>query len=48
MGQQGEVGQGGGGWGHPQGAVHMAAARTVKRSWLGPGGANSDFLTWEN
>ena len=29
------VGQGGG-WGHPQGAVHMAAA--VRGSWLAPGG----------
>ena len=35
--RQGEVGEtGGGGWGHPQGAVHMVAAGlALKRPWLG-------------
>ena len=35
-------GTGGGGWGHPQGAVHMAAARLgCKRIMVGTGWANS-------
>ena len=35
-------GTGGGGWGHPQGAVHMAAARLgCKRTVVGTGWANS-------
>ena len=35
-------GTGGGGWGHPQGAVHMAAARLgCKRTMVGTGWANS-------
>ena len=35
-------GTGGGGWGHPQGAVHMAAARFgCKRTVVGTGWANS-------
>ena len=35
-------GTGGGGWGHPQDAVHMAAARLgCKRTIVGAGWANS-------
>ena len=35
-------GTGGAGWGHPQGAVHMAAARLgCKRTMVGTGWANS-------
>ena len=35
-------GTGGGGWGHPQDAVHMAAARLgCKRTVVGTGWANS-------
>ena len=35
-------GTGGAGWGHPQGAVHMAAARLgYKRTMVGTGWANS-------
>ena len=35
-------GTGGGGWGHPQGAVHMAAARFGgKKAMVGTGWANS-------
>ena len=37
-----KVGTGGGGWGHQQGAVHMAAARLgCKRAMVGTGWANS-------
>ena len=35
-------GTGGGGWGHPQGAVHIAAARLgCKKAMVGTGWANS-------
>ena len=38
---------GGGGWGHPQGAVHMVAAGlALKRPWLVPGGPPPALTTW--
>ena len=50
---QGIVGQGGSGWDHLQGDMHMVAARlgckralAVKESWLGPGGPLLGLTAW--
>ena len=40
-------GTGGGGWGHPQGAVYMVAiGLAVKGAWLAPGGPILTQATW--
>jgi len=38
------VGQGRGGWGHPQGDIHLVAP--VKGPWLGPGGPPPTLTAW--